>query len=173
MKKLKLSLRFKITVILAVLAVVFFLLALISAIQSVGLTVASIEKIGTVEYTEESREKIDLAVSYYDALDKNLGLQNQVGNIGKLSEAKTEYVRLAIKEAYLADKNGEAEERVTALIASARAAYDGYLSESDGHSPTNYQDLLDLEEKYSSSQKPEENGPSDSDEQEGEEIDLC
>ena len=146
-KKLPFAAKFSITA--AVLAVVFLVLSIASAELSVSRTVKAIDSIGNVELSDESKEKIDLARSYYDALDENLELDKRITNANKLTEAEFEYVRLAIKQAYLADKNGEPEETVAGYIAQAREIFGEYCSTGECKNISNYDDLTALEEKYS------------------------
>ena len=168
----KLSFTVKITVLIAVLAVVFLILSIVSATYSVNRTLDAIDAIGEVEYNEESKGKIDLALSYYAALDPNLDLSEKITNIDKLADAKNEYVRLAIKKAYLADKNGEAEETVKQYVADARQSFDTYCSTGDCKNISNYEDLIALEEKYASDADTSKDS-SPSDDKEEEEIELC
>lgn len=170
----KLSLTLKIIIILAVFAVVFFVLALSAAIVSVNRTKDAIADIGTVEYTAESKAKIDLALSYYAELDVNIGLQNRITNVDDLISARREYVRLAIKTMYLAEKSGEDEEVVTALMTEARNAFNEYCSDGECAEISNYQDLVDAEAKYGA-QTPSvsESGTVGNEPVEDEEIELC
>lgn len=171
-KTKKFSFTLKLAVVFAVLAVIFLILSVVSANYSVDRTVDAIDAIGAVEYSEASKEKIDLALSYYAALDSNLGLSEKITNAHKLNEAKIEYVRLGIKQAYLADKNGEAEETVQQYVAQARQSFDEYCSAEDPTRISNYKDLIALEEKYSAdTSTPEDSSPSDK--TEDEEIELC
>lgn len=65
----------------------------------------AIEEIGEVTYSEDCKAKIDRAVEYYNALDKNLDLQEKVNkeDMKNFDAAKIEYARLAIKAASVAD----------------------------------------------------------------------
>ena len=169
----KLPFTVKLTILLAVLAVVFLILSIVSANYSVNRTVDALDAIGEVEYSETSKEKIDLALSYYTALDPNLNLSEKIVNADKLADAKIEYVRLGIKKAYLADKNGEAEETVKQYVAEARQNFDEYCSSGDCTSISNYEDLIALEQKYTSStETPNTTSPSGNTAEE-EEIELC
>lgn len=163
----------KLTILLAVLAVTFLILSIVSANYSVTRTVDAIDAIGEVEYSDASKEKIDIAISYYNSLDESLGLADKITNIGKLNAAKLEYVRLGIKKAYLADKNGEAEETVKQYVTDARQSFDDYCNTEDSASISNYGDLIALEQKYTSDSKAPENSSPSNDLNEGEEIELC
>ena len=144
-KKLPFAAKFSITS--AVLAVVFLILSIVSAEFSVSRTVKAIDNIGDVELSDESKDKIDLARTYYDALDENLELDKKITNADKLTEAEFEYVRLAIKKAYLADKNGEPE--AAEYVAQAREIFGEYCSTGECKNISNYDDLTALEAKYS------------------------
>ncbi|MBQ8163049.1 MAG: hypothetical protein IJZ93_01605 [Clostridia bacterium] len=175
-KAKKLSFEIKLIILIAALAVVFLVLSIISAAHSVNRTVDAIDAIGTVEYTDASKEKIDLALSYYNELDTNIGLQERITNAEQLTNAKIEYVRLGIKKAYLADKNGEEEETVKQYVKDARASFDEYCKTGDCTNISNYADLVALEEKYGSGQTNASEGSSPSDSSGGstdEEIELC
>lgn len=169
----KLPFAVKLTIILAVLSVIFLVLSIVSAKYSVSRTANAIEAIGTVEFSDTSKEKIDLALSYYTSLDKNLDLDKKITNIDKLSAAEFEYVRLAIKKAYLADKNGEPEDTVSEYVAQARSIFNEYCSTGECKSISNYADLTALEEKYSSSQNAQNNSAGSEKSEPHEEIELC
>ena len=172
-KTKKLPFAGKLVIIFAVLAVAFLILSIVSANYSVNRTVDAIDAIGTVEYTDTSKEKIDLALSYYNSLDAGIGLPDKITNVELLNAAKLEYVRLGIKKAYLAYKNGEAEETVKQYVQDARASFDEYCATGDCDSISNYEDLIALEQKYiSDAEAPNNSSPSDSNTEE-EEIELC
>lgn len=165
----------KTTIFLSVVALLLLVLSVVTSVYSVNRTVKAIDAIGQVEYTAESKEKIDLAQSYYEALDTNIELPSQVSNAEKLTTAIREYVRLGIKRAYVADRDGEAEEIVIRYMEEARQTVDEYCSEGDCALISNYQDLLDLEEKYTKdngTEPPETSAPPESSEDE-EPPELC
>ena len=170
-KKLPFAAKFSITA--AVLAVVFLILSIVSAEFSVSRTVKAIDNIGDVEFSDESKEKIDLARTYYDALDENLELDKKITNANKLTEAEFEYVRLAIKKAYLADKNGEPEETVAEYVAQAREIFGEYCSTGECKNISNYNDLTALEAKYSGTSAPAAPAASSGSSGAAEEIELC
>ncbi len=169
--KTKTSTAIKFTIILLILAVVFLVLSIVSANLSVSRTVNAIDTIGTVEFSNDSKGKIDLALKYYGELDTNLSLQSKVTNADELTAAKFEYVRLAIKNAYLADKNGGDEATIKEYIELARKSFDEYCSTGKCKNVSNYDDLTSLESKYS-------DGGADASQNTGspepaEEIELC
>lgn len=168
----KLSFAVKFSIVMAILAVVFFVLSIVSAEYSVNRTVGAIEAIGDVEFSDESKDKIDLARSYYESLDANLDLDQKITNADKLTDAEFEYVRLAIKKAYLADKNGEPEAEVAEYISQARQIFGEYCSTGECTNISNYADLVALEEKYSGLSAPAAPTASNNAEAE-EEIELC
>lgn len=171
-KNHKLPFTVKLAITFAALAVIFLALSIVSAIWSVNRTVDAINAIGEVDYSEASKVKIDLALSYYEALDANIDLPEKVTNAEKLTDAKKEYVRLGIKKAYLADKNGEAEEAVKQYVVDARETFDEYFSEGDISGISNYEDLIALEKKYTSdAQTPDSTAPADKSQEEN--IELC
>lgn len=170
----KLSFTVKFTIILSVLAVVFLALSITSAVYSVDRTIEAIDSIGEVEFSEETKEKIDLAQSYFNKLDTNIGLDEKITNSDDLYAAKVEYVRLGIKRAYLAHKDGESEEIIKEYLTDARQSFDEYLAEADSADLSNYADLTDLEEKYTSGTDNSGNAPVNiAPSGEGEEIELC
>lgn len=170
----------KLTVILSVLAVIFLALSIYSASYSLSRTEAAIDTIGAVSFDEASRDKIDLADSYYKELDPKLNPAERVGNLDVLEAAKNEYIRLAIKTAVVKDQrkvaDGYTNEEVTAAVAAAREALDHYYG-VDELQPVveNYSDLLALEEKYAvSGNSDEEAAPESSDSENSEEsVELC
>lgn len=170
----KLTFTVKLTIILSFFAVLFLALSITSAVYSVDRTTAAIDSIGTVEYSEASKEKIDLAQNYYNKLDRNIGLDEKITNADSLTDAKVEYVRLGIKRAYLAHKNGEDEALIKEYITDARLSFDEYLTEEDHGKLSNYSDLTDLEEKYTSGSDNGGNAPVNiNPADDGEEIELC
>ena len=149
----------------------FLVLSIVSAELSVSRTVRAIDSIGAVEFSDESKEKIDQARSYYDALDANLELDKKITNADKLTEAEFEYVRLAIKKAYLADKNGEPE--AAEYVAQAREIFGEYCSTGECKNISNYDDLTALEAKYSGTSAPAAPTTSSGSSGAAEEIELC
>lgn len=162
----------KFSIVTAVLAVVFLVLSIVSTEYSVSRTVSAIEAIGDVELSDESKNKIDIAKSYYESLDPNLGLEKKITNADDLTNAEFEYVRLAIKKAYLADKNGEPEDVVSEYVSQAREIFGEYCSTGECTNISNYADLTALEEKYSGANSAPSSNASDSSDAE-EEIELC
>lgn len=143
----------KSTIILIVAAVVCLGLSAVSAKCSVSRTEKAISNIEEVSYDAECKEKLDKAVSYYDALDTNLGLEKKISNIDEFTEKKVEYVRLAIKAAVVADERKDAEGYTSAdvleFITDARETIDSYLTEDQYELVENYSDLTALESAYS------------------------
>lgn len=170
----------KLTIVLAVLAVVFLALAIVSASYSVSRTEAAIDAIGKVAFDDDTREKLDLAVTYLNALDPGLRLEERVSNAETLEAAKLEYVRLAIKTAVVKDQRKTAEgytdAEVIEAVSAAREALDTYCAAGACADVENYNDLLALEEKYAEtgdSGAAEENDASGGSEEAAEEIELC
>lgn len=166
----KLTSTAKILIILSVLLAIFFSLAVTSSVLSVDRTVRAIEEIGEVEYSDEAGDKIDKANFYYDSLDKNIGLEKRIHNAQKLFNAKTEYVRLAVKRAYLADKQGMDEETVKEFTADAREAFKRYFKDGEEEGISNYGDLIYLENKFGVKEQPPQQPSPPSD---GGDIELC
>lgn len=171
--KKKLSLSAKLTIFLSAAAAVFLILSIVSAQYSVRRMVDSINAVGEVEFSEASKAKIDLALSYYAALDSNIGLPEKITNLQRLSDAKTEYVRLGIKRAYLADKEGQAEETVKQYVSEARASFDEYCSSGECKNISNFDDLIMLEAKYSSGGNVTESTSKSDNAGAEEQIELC
>ena len=71
----------KSTIALIVAAFVCLGLSVFSVKASVVRTNDAIQNIGKVTYTEESKEKIDRAVKYYNALDPNFDLKKKIKNM--------------------------------------------------------------------------------------------
>lgn len=138
----------KLVIVLVALAVIFLALSVASAAYSVDRTVSAIEKIGTVDYTEESLALIEAAQTAYEELDQNLDLQSRITNLDALTQAKAEYVRLAIKKMYLAFQEEEIEDTAYDYITDARAAFDAWFTEEDAGLISNYQDLTEAETAY-------------------------
>lgn len=166
------SLAAKLTIIFTAAAVVFLIMSIVSAEYSVSRTIDSINAIGEVEFSEAGKERLDTALSNYAALDRNLGLPAKITNLELLEVAKTEYVRLGIKRAYLADKNGEPEDTVKQYISEARAGFDEYCITGDCKNISNFDDLTSLEAKYSGGNVTESTSLPDNSGKE-EQIELC
>ena len=141
----------KSTIALIVAAVVCLGLSAFSAKASVTRTNEAIEEIGEVTYSEDCKAKIDRAVEYYNALDKNLDLQEKVNkeDMKNFDAAKIEYARLAIKAASVADARkvpeGYTSDDIKKFVTEAREVVDSYLS-----MVPNYADLTELEKEYTS-----------------------
>lgn len=165
----KINVTVKLSIIFTALAAAFLILSVVSANLSVSRTVNAIGAIGTVEFSDKSKEKIDLALTYYAELDPNLDLQSKISNADELSAAKFEYVRLSIKKAYLADKNGD--EKAAEYTAEAREIFGEYCSTGECGAIGNYDDLTALEEKYSAGTNDNSTGTNAP--APAEEIELC
>lgn len=186
----KLSVGLKITIILAVFAVAFSAFIISTSVYTVKRADAAVKAIGTVTYTDESKEKIDIASEYVDEIGVNglsqstyfsapfISLANVKALNEKITEAKKEYVRLAIKTAVVADQRKYAEnysdEEISEIIADARRATDEYFKD-DYEDVETYSSLTELEERYgvtvadddSSAEQPQEPAGGE------EEIELC
>ena len=141
----------KSTIALIVAAVVCLGLSAFSAKASVTRTNEAIEEIGEVTYSEDCKAKIDRAVEYYNALDKNLDLQEKVNkeDMKNFDAAKIEYARLAIKAASVADARkvpeGYTSDDIKKFVTEAREVVDSYLSADQTSMVPNYADLTELE----------------------------
>lgn len=146
----------KSTIALIVAAVVCLCLSAFSAKASVTRTNEAIEEIGEVTYSEDCKAKIDRAVEYYNALDKNLDLQEKVNkeDMKNFDAAKIEYARLAIKAASVADARkvpeGYTSDDIKKFVTEAREVVDSYLSADQTSMVPNYADLTELEKEYTS-----------------------
>lgn len=146
----------KSTIALIIAAVVCLGLSAFSAKASVTRTNEAIEEIGEVTYSEDCKAKIDRAVEYYNALDKNLDLQEKVNkeDMKNFDAAKIEYARLAIKAASVADARkvpeGYTSDDIKKFVTEAREVVDSYLSADQTSMVPNYADLTELEKEYTS-----------------------
>ena len=134
----------KSTIALIVAAVVCLGLSAFSAKASVTRTNEAIEEIGEVTYSEDCKAKIDRAVEYYNALDKNLDLQEKVNkeDMKNFDAAKIEYAR-KVPEGYTSDD-------IKKFVTEAREVVDSYLSADQTSMVPNYADLTELEKEYTS-----------------------
>ena len=119
----------------------------------------TIKAIGTVEYTEESKAKIDAARTAYDKLTETQ--QKLVSNIATLTAAEEEYTRLkeaaeqdeekkaisAVEEAITAIGTVEYTEECKAKIDEARMVYD-QLTDAQKEQVTNLEVLTAAEGAY-------------------------
>lgn len=161
----------RLTIAIAVLAVVFLALSILSASYSVARASFAIDSIGKVELTDKVYESIVTAEDYYSRLDDNIGLKARITNYQVLKDKEAEFVRLAIKELYLAGKHNESQDVIDSLRITARALFDEFFTESESHLISNYQDLLDAETAAGSSLKPATTTNTTT--QSEEEIELC
>ena len=144
----------KSTIALIIAAVVCLGLSAFSAKASVTRTNEAIEEIGEVTYSEDCKAKIDRAVEYYNALDKNLDLQEKVNkeDMKNFDAAKIEYARLAIKAASVADARkvpeGYTSDDIKKFVTEAREVVDSYLSADQTSMVPNYADLTELEKAW-------------------------
>lgn len=158
----KLKTTVKISIIAGVFAVIFLGLAIGAAFASPVRARQAIEDIGQVTFTAESKEKIDNAILYYEGLGKNtLGESAHFGKTylkayrteeldTTLTAAKREYVRLAIKNAVVADRRKFAENysaaELTAIVKETRAVIDDYCKGCTDFEF--YQEFTALEKEY-------------------------
>ena len=108
-----------------------------------------IDNIGTVEYTQECKDKIDTARAAYNALTEEQKALIDPDAINALKAAEEQY---SIAEVvYLINAIGEVEykEECKAKIDAAREAYDA-LSDDAKASVSNYTTLTQAEETYAS-----------------------
>lgn len=173
--KKKLPLTIKILIVLAAFAAVTFALALSAAIVSVNRTIGAIEDIGVVAFTEESREKILTAESYYDSLDANLNLQNRITNKETLTQAKLKYISLAVWELHLADQanaDGANDSEVKKLAQEIRTTYEEFFAADVSSDIPNFHYLPEAEAKYSGNGGgADETAPAEEEQQD--DIELC
>ena len=166
------SLSAKLVILLSGLSVLFLVLAVVSSVWSVNTAIAAIDEIGAVEYSQEVRAQIDSANERYQSLDRNLGLQSWVTNSSRLLAAKSEFARLAIKEAYLALENGEPEEKVLSLAGDAWSILEAYFTEDEYGLVSNYADLEAVTEHAGASDAESAGTPAEESGGE-EEIEIC
>jgi hypothetical protein len=180
----KLTLTVKIVIALGVLAVIFFGLSIGAAFASPYRARKAIESIGVVTYTDESKEKIDNAIEYYNDIGKNtLGESALVGTIytnankseeleNTLNEAKRAYTNLAIKNAIVSENRkyveGYSYDDLVEIFAYARSVIDDYFKGSTDFE--NYEEFANLEKKYAVQSDGNED---DSNNSSDEEIELC
>ena len=124
--------------------------------------VAKINAIGKVEYTDESKAKIDEARAAYDALTDDQKAKVTADQLKVLTDAETEYARLeAAAEKAAADQdaanavialidaigNVEYTDASKAKIDAARDAYDK-LTDDQKQLVNNYSTLTEAEKRY-------------------------
>lgn len=105
-----------------------------------------IDAIGTVEYTEACREKIEMAKAAYNALSSDL--KSQVTNAAKLASAETAYNSLAAAPVIdLINAIGTVNEDSGIKITAAKAAYNALTAEQKAL-VTNFAVLTAAEQTY-------------------------
>ena len=174
--KNKLSTRSILIIVLSSFALVFLSLSIITSVVNVNRTKKSIDKIGNVNYSIETEEKIDQAIIYYEKLDRNIGLEKRVSNIDDLENAKSNYVRLAIKKAIVLDNrkvaDGVTNEEISVAVNEATEKLEKYFKAEEYETVTGYNEFKFLQEKYGS-KKEETNSNSNSNQDSNEEIEIC
>jgi len=113
--------------------------------ESAYSVVTKIAAIGTVQYTEASKGKIDAARAAYDALPETA--KAVVGNYSTLTAAERAYAVLDVKGMINAIGEVEYTEACKTKIETARAAYDA-LSTSEKAQVNNYSTLTTAERAY-------------------------
>lgn len=142
----------KSTIVVIALAVICGGFSLWSISAAPANTDAKIDEIGTVEFTVQSKGKIDAAVNAYNALDDKFNEKDAVTRKNTLDKAKAEYCRLAIEAAIVADARQIPDEYTTTEVAKfvsdARAVVDAYLTADEKTDLDDYSTLLELEAEY-------------------------
>ena len=166
----------KVTILLAIVAVTFLIISITTSVLSVKRTENAINKIGDVTFNLETEEKIDLAISYYDKLDTNIGLDKNVKNINDLNEAKANYVRLALKKAIVLNNrkiaDGITDEEITEAVNEGNLKLVKYFSEDEFETVVGYSEFQVLLEKYGTKEEAKaDSGSSTSGE--AEEPEIC
>ena len=162
----------KLLIIPAVIALVLGGLVLASSQYSVNRITESIDAIGKVTYSGESRKLIDAADERIAGLDPNLHLDRRIGNLDTLKSAKVTYVEQAIIRMYRAIRDKQDETVIREYYADAEEAFSHYLTEADIPLVHNWKDLTDAREKYGE----KETAPGVTDQfklQPAEPIELC
>lgn len=176
MKTKKIPNIIKVTIVLAIIAVVFLGISITSSVLSVKRAENSINKIGDVLYDSETEDKIDLAVTNYKKLDTNIGLDKRVNNISILNDAKHNYVRLAIKKAIVLNNRKIAdnisEEEISVAVNIANEKLKKYFSSEEFESVAGYDEFKVLLEKYETKNEEKENNSGTSN-QPAEEPEIC
>ena len=147
------------TIIASSVSLVLLFISILTAVLNVKRVENSINEIGHVTYTEESEAKIDLALNYYEKLDVNINLNNNVSNINILNDAKYDYVRLAIKKAIVLNERKIADnvtvEEIILAVNEANLKLKKYYKESEFESITGYQEFKYLLDEYGTEEKEE------------------
>lgn len=138
----------RLLLVLLVLALVLGTLAYFSARYQARRITDAIEAIGQVEYSDETKARLDAADAALAAADENLHLAEKLPQLQLLKDAKVEYVKLAIKDMYLAIRDKEAAEIIEEKLARAEEVFAAYLSEEDAPLVKNYADLEAARAKY-------------------------
>ena len=138
----------KLLLLFLVLGLILSGLSLASARYGKERITAAIDAIGEVSFSEESRALLDAADAALAAADPDLHLEEKIPNLQVLKDAKVEYVKLAIKDMYIAIRDKEPEDVIREKLAAAEEAFQAYLTEEDAALVKNYSDLEDARAKY-------------------------
>ena len=150
------------TIIFSSFIVIFLTISIITSVLLVKRCENAINDIGEVKLEEEIENKIDKANEYYTKLDTNISLNERVNNIEDLKNAKSNYVRLAIKKANVSysrrvvDNISDAD--IKKLVNTANTVLEKYFKSTEFEEIEGYKDfkgLLDIykEEKSSGGEK--------------------
>ena len=138
----------RLLIILIVLGTVLGAMALASTQYSADKVKKTIEAIGVVSFSDESRLLIDTAVETLKQAGANMSIEDRVDNLDQLEAAQVEYVRLAIKRLYISIRDSQPEDTIREYLADAEAAYTHYLTDADSGKVRNLADLVNAREKY-------------------------
>lgn len=155
MKKLN---KYVLALIVTFSFVLLFLgLSIGSAFYTVNRTKKSIDNIGKIVVDEDltlttSKGKIDKAITNYEKLDRNIGLDKKINNIEKLNESKKEFVNVSIILAISVDnqkvKLELSDTDVAKYVSDISDYQQAYITKEEFEGLANYADYLIIYEKY-------------------------
>ena len=163
MKKKKSGRLWKVLLVLTVVFVAGSAGSAVLCLQRARETLAAVRE---VEYTRECLLALQKAQEAVDALDGDLGLDLLVNTEG-LKDCQAEYVRLAIREVYVGEQEGEAADVLLEKIRTARGLFNAWFTEAELDRISNYADLTEAESR--NQEQPEALPLA----QEEEELELC
>ena len=141
-----------VTIILSIFMITFLIISIVTSVELVKRCENSISNIGVVELNQETEEKIDKALGYYNKLDTNISLDKKVSNKEELDNSINEYVRLALKKAIVADNRKIAdnisEEEISQLVNNANGILKKYIKEENYNNISGYSEFKPLVDKY-------------------------
>ena len=144
-------------IIVGSFAILFLAFSIGSAFYTVNRSINSIDEIGNITVDEDltltsAKNRLDLAITNYDKLDRDLKLEEKVDNIELLYKAKKDFVNASILLALAIDnqkvKLGLSDNDVAKYVANIEEYQKEYITKEEFEQLADYSKYVVLSEKY-------------------------